>query len=1065
MSIDAHFDEAKQSQLPFAEMLINMGYRYISQKETRELRDGDISKVILRPLAERFLMNINSYQKNGVDVKFTPAEISGAIDELEKTELHQHGLINESKDKYRMLMSKTSGLSIDIGGSGKEKSQDFVFVDFENIENNDFTFTVEYEVMGRDKMRRADIVIFVNGIPFSVIENKKSSINIDDAINQLNKYQQTENIPQLFVYPQLLVAANSTGFKYGTTGTPLNFYAKWREKDFGQVSGYLESDSDIVNVIEKKVEENIYAQILKDLNGATKEHEQVLTRTLTDQDRGIYFLFEKKRMLDLVSNFVLFDGAIKIILRYQQYFGIKKIFNRIHQFEESTNNHKRRKGGVIWHTQGSGKSLTMVNLAKEIIEDESIENPRIIIVTDRRDLDKQIKDTFNSAGLKKGVHQVTSGIELLKLLGKKDSRILTTLVQKFDSAGKQKDGVVDTDSNIFVLIDEAHRSQKGEASMRMDQIIPNACYIAFTGTPLLDDSKTEKRFGSFIDKYTIDDALDDNVILPLFYVGSYAKLQFDQEKIDRYIDRVTEGESDENKLAIQKKIQSSIIKDNPQRILEISYDIQNHFSEQIHGTGLKAQVVAPSQYSAILMQEYFEEEGIIKTAVILSGSEEDENNHRKTYVSKYMKGISEKFGTNYEVNMIDSFKKDDEGTEILIVVDKLLTGFDAPRNTILYLAKELRNHNLLQAIARVNRLYENNNPAFPKTAGYIIDYSENAENLGDAMKLFGNVENQKDVENSLFDMNDKIDQLEKSYDQLFEIFKAVENKNDSNEYIELLNGEENEKERKDFYNKFNEFKKNFGEAIVFRDFSNRFEHYEMYQMDLKKMMNIKRTLAYTNADEVDFSKYKNAIIKVLDKYVTSEEVQRLTAEIDISHFAKDLSNNLDNDKARAEAMAAKMNKTISSKMESDPEFFEKFSEKIKQILDDMHSKKMKDLEAFEKMQELDNKMNSKKDDSLPVKITEIKNAGLFYRNLKDDFSVRNVEGEGYEKTIIDLMKIVNDAIIVNFQNNIDAIRRLKSKIDDYIYDDIEITDIEFSSMIQNKMVDELLLRNIDSFRK
>jgi len=1067
MSIEADFDEAKQSQLPFAEMLVNMGYRYIPQSETKTLRNGDLSQVILRPVAEQFLMNINSYEKNGEQVKFTPAEVSGAIDELEKTELNQHGLINESKEKYRMLMSKTSGTSVDIGGSGKEKSQDFVFVDFDNLENNDFAFTVEYEILGNDlKKNRPDIVIFVNGIPFSVIENKKSSVDIDDAIKQLGTRQRTENIPQLFVYPQLLVAANTTGFKYGTTGTPLKFYAKWREKDFGQVSGYLQSDNDILSIIEKEIDSELYQQILRDLNGKTQSHTQITERSLTDQDRGVYFLFEKKRMLDMVANFVLFDGAVKIIMRYQQYFGIKKIFERIHTFEENlVTGEQRRRGGVIWHTQGSGKSLTMVNLAKEIIEDERIENPRIIIVTDRRDLDVQIRDTFKTAGLKKEVYQAKSGQDLISKIQKKDSRIITTLVQKFDTAGKGTPNFCDSDDNIFVLIDEAHRSQKGEASMRMDKIIPNACYLAFTGTPLLRDSKTVKRFGNFIDKYTIDDALADNVILPLFYIGSYAKLEFDKEKVDRYIERITEGETPENKQKIQKKIQSQVIKDNPQRIGEIVYDIQKHFSEKFQGTGLKAQVVAPSQYSAILMQQYFEQEGSIQTAVVLSGSEEDENNNHKTHVAQYMKKLSEKFGSQYETNMIESFKKDDNGVEIIIVVDKLLTGFDAPRNTVLYLVKELRDHNLLQAIARVNRLYENKKSEFPKTAGYVIDYSENAENLGNAMKLFGNVQDTKDIEHSLFDMKDKIAQLERSYDELFEVFKEIENKNDSNEYIELLNGEEKEKERKDFYNKFNEFKKNFSEAVVFRDFINQFEHYDMYALDLKKMMNIKRTLAYTNADEVDFSKYKNAITDVLDKYVTAEEVERLTAEINISHFAQDVSKNLDNDKARAEAMAAQMKKTINDKMESDPEFFKKFSEKIEKIIADMHAKKMKDLDAFGELQDVEKEMNAKTDNSLPTEIVNIHNAGLFYRNLKADFQAYEVSGDNYEKAIVALATLVNKSIIVNFHNNIDSLRRLKSEIDDYIYEELGITDIEFSKSIQDKIVDELLLKNIDMFTK
>ncbi|MCK5589239.1 MAG: hypothetical protein KAI16_02935, partial [Candidatus Pacebacteria bacterium] len=267
----ANFDEAKQSQLPFAEMLVNMGYRYISVKETNRLREEDTNKVILREITEKKLMEINSYEKGDQKVKFTPAEISQSIDELEKINF-QNGLLEVSKEKYKMLMSKSSGVSVSVGGDGKDKSQDVIFVDFKNIENNDFAFTVEYIVSNT----RPDIVVFVNGIPFAVIENKKSAVSVGEAIDDLNTKQKIDKAPQLFVYAQLLVATNKSEFLYGTTDTPKKFYTRWREKDVKNVSGYISKDEEIEKVMLQEIDKDIYQNILNDLNSNTLNHSQNL---------------------------------------------------------------------------------------------------------------------------------------------------------------------------------------------------------------------------------------------------------------------------------------------------------------------------------------------------------------------------------------------------------------------------------------------------------------------------------------------------------------------------------------------------------------------------------------------------------------------------------------------------------------------------------------------------------------------------------------------------------------------------------------------------------------------
>ena len=514
-----NFDETKQSQLPFVEFLVNMGYRYISPKEVLSERGGDISKYILRDTAIKKLSEINEYEHNGEMHKFKDKDVVEAIDELENIQFE--GLIDTSRKIYSMIMPTSGGKTIKVFHGGKNVSKNFRFIDFANPLNNDFAVTVEYEAMGK-KGIRPDIVVFVNGIPFAVIENKKASESIEKALSQLNRNQGADYCPKLFIYPQLLVGANKEELKYGTTGTPNKFYASWREKGTDKDKLIKEASK----IIGKEIDKKIYQQILTDLNGATFGHTQILDRVPTEQDLSVMMMFGKARLLDLTKNHILYDAGIKKIMRYQQYFAIQKILNRIDE-KEDTKKGSKRKGGIVWHTQGSGKSLTMVMFVKALIENPNIINPRVLIVTDRRDLDRQIKTTFENSGLKKNVIQAKSGEHLIDLLRKKDLRVVTTLIHKFQSAAKKKTTLEDLDENIFVLIDEAHRSQGGMANLEMNKIIPNACYIAFTGTPLLKQEKSRQKFGSFIDKYTIDDALEDEIILPLIYEGRFVDLKSD----------------------------------------------------------------------------------------------------------------------------------------------------------------------------------------------------------------------------------------------------------------------------------------------------------------------------------------------------------------------------------------------------------------------------------------------------------------------------------------------------------------------------------------------------------
>ena len=1028
-----NFDEARQSQLPFVEMLLNLGYIYIPKDEVLKQRGQDTSNFILSEIAAQKLMEINSYEDCGSIYKFSEKDVRDAINELEH--IQYEGLIDTSQKIYNMIMPTGGGKTIGVNLGGKKLSKNFRFIDFENIESNAFHVTVEYVATGRQNIR-PDIVCFVNGIPFAVIENKKSSVPVNDAINQMNRNQGPEFCPKLFTYTQLLVGTNGKEIQYGTTGTLNKFYAVWKEKGFNDE----EIDQEVLFVMQRQIPFEIHNQICADLNGDIAETIQYTSRMITEQDRSVVFLFRKDRLLDLTKNYILFDAGIKKISRYQQYFAIHKMLKTIENDEIIDGKISRRKGGLVWHTQGSGKSLTMVMFVKALIEDPKILNPRVIIVTDRKDLDKQIKGTFENCNLKKKVTQAGSGQHLIDLIKERDLSVITTLIHKFESARKKNTVFVDNDKNIFVLIDEAHRSQNGIANFEMNKIIPNACYIGFTGTPLMKSEKESwKKFGGYIDKYTIDDALADKIVLPLIYEGRYVDLIQNAEQIDKHVERITEGLSDEQKKYLQRFTGTKVIKDNPQRIVEIAYDIEKHFIDNFQSTGLKAQIVAPSKFSAVLFEKFFKESGKIRTAVVISNEDEDgdeENLHKKEVIT-YLNSIRNNHISieKYERDVIESFKKYDDGVEIIIVVDKLLTGFDAPRNTVLYLAKDLKDHNLLQAIARVNRLYENKKEK-PKTSGFIIDYSENAKNIDTAMKLFGNYD-ETDVQGTLVDVSDKIQELEQRYSVLQDIFREIRGSTDDEEYLRFLS---DQPRRETFYKVLNAFIKDFNECFVLQDFFAKFKDVEMYKKDLKKFLEIRKASSLLYKETVDLSEYKQSLVRILDKYVDAKGVELLTKQVNITdrqQFEEAISG-LGTDKSKAEAIAAQTDRTITEKFESDPEFYDRFSKKISEILEKMRLGKLADIEALKELKSISEDVVNKKDNELPAHIRNSAGSDIFYRNLREDFGDKTMSEEDYIKTVLDIFFILKKEVVVDWYKNLDVKRRIMNVLDDYIYDSIRV---------------------------
>ncbi len=1015
-------DEANSSQIPALIQLVNMGYTYLSRQQVRDLRQNDSRRYILTDIAFEALRKINSDN-------ISDQSIYEALADLEKPRL-DNGVVKASEYVYSTLMA---GQSVQEFINGKKQSPQMRFVDFDNIQNNQFHVTAEFEI-SENSNRRPDIVLFVNGIPLAVIENKKPSVSIKDAIVQMLRNQQGTQIPKFFLYPQILVAANREDFKYGTMLTPAAFYSEWKLR--GEDSFVQQIQHQALACQNEPINDKVLHAIGQDLLRSAYQQHNI---PLNPQNLGIFCLLHPTHLLDIIRNFIVYDNNIKKIARYQQYYAIKRTLERVKPLENG-----KRRGGLIWHTQGSGKSLTMVMLVKNLIE--QVNNPRVIVVTDRIQLDGQIRDTFAACNIKKGVVQAKSANHLRELIELKSADVVTTLIHKF--AEMKTPLYIDPDPNIFVLVDEAHRTQGGAGREKMLQMLPNACILGFTGTPLLkkDRATSIHQFGGLIDAYTISEAQEDGAILPLIYQGRFVE-QDANCAMDNFFDRILEPLSKEQKAELSKKfLNSKLIEETTQRVDMIALDIHGHFKENFQGTGLKAQAVLPSKYAAICFKKALDLLGGINSAVIISDSanleeeSDDQLPEHKKEISRFLAEQKRVQGSldNYEKQQIRSFKDDPEGCEILIVVDKLLTGFDAPVNTALYLAKQLKDHNLLQAIARVNRVYEGKPGKQMKVNGFIFDYSKNAKNLKNALELFSNFA-AEDIEKALLNTSEKIADLDKIHQILLDTFKTISNKDSYEDYIVFL--KEDEERRKKFYANVS---KMIQELNVCRSLPDFYEKIDPTQLDtlskdLKRFIEIKKITQTVLAERVDFSKYEDQIRKILDKYVTAKGVEILSKPINLSdimefnRFIEDAQNGLSN-RSKAEAIAAQTQKTIHERWEQDPIFYKKFSDQVKALIETLKTAKKEDLNALlEETKQLQTEVENYEDNDIPASIREIKALHPFYRLARQDLNEKASQ-EQILQIVQHIGAVIQKEKIVDWKTSIEVKRAVRDQLEDFLFD-------------------------------
>lgn len=1036
------FKEDHISQIPALQLLQKLGYTYLSQEEALQLRGNKTTAVILDDILRKQLREINSIKiSSSKTAIFSDGNIEAGIQALKDLPMNE-GYINACESAYNLL---TLGKALEQSIDGDKKSFTLQYIDWKNINNNVFHVTEEFSVMRSTSKEhyRPDIVLFVNGIPLCVIECKRPDMKdpLKQAISQHLRNQQEDGIRNLYAYSQSILSISTNEASYATNGTPEKFWAHWEEK-FTTKEEEAEYKTQIDTVRNQPLSAEQKTQLFGDRFKYVKNYFEALDKQHvlpTMQDEYLFGLCSPQRLLDFAFNFVLFDDGQKKIARYQQFFAIKKAMKRI-----SIVNEGKRRGGVIWHTQGSGKSLTMVMLAQAIALDKSILNPKIILVTDRTDLDEQITGTFRKCGM--FVDNATTGQRLVELLQSKSDAVVTTIINKFETAIKRLPSALES-PNIFVLVDEGHRTQHGTFNIEMQKTLPNACFIAFTGTPLFKkDKKTSDKFGGEIDRYTVDKAVKDKAVVPLLYEGRHAFQEVNEKPIDNFFNMVSEPLNDIQKADLKKKFsRADQLNIAEQKIYAICWDLSYHFRDNFQGkTPFKGQLVTQTKEAAIKYKNFLDEIGIVSTELIMSAIDEregEESAYGETSdrVKSFWKKMMDEHGNSkrYEKNIISRFKNQKD-PEIIIVVDKLLTGFDEPKNTVLYLTRKLQGHTLLQAIARVNRIYPD------KDYGYIIDYYGVLGELDDALELYSSFDDfdEEDLQGTLTNIIEELKKLPQKHSEVWDIFKTISNKKDAEAYQQLLR---DEAIRVVFYDKLASFARILKMALSSIEFHKTTEEKTIakYKEDLSFFIKLRSAVLQRFSDAIDYKQYEGQIQKLIDTHIQTSEVRTVTELVNIfdkEKFQQEVEKTT-GEAAKADKIASRTAKHITEKMDEDPAFYKKFSEMLKDTIKAYEEQRISESQYLHKVKDIMDSVLSRTDSDIPAVLENRDVAKAFYGITKEALTGK-LNDEEVLKTICADIAIASDDIILKLKKvdwekpGSDVPKKMIHLIGDYMIDDV-----------------------------
>lgn len=877
------WDEAHLSEDPAVELLQLLGYTYAAPESLETERDT-LREVVLVGRLAAALKKLNPWLSDSNVHKATRA-ITGV----------QGSSLIEINEK--IFTALTYGTSLEQDRGDGKKGQTVRFFDFERPGRNDLLVTRQFKVKGTKKHIIPDVVVFVNGIPLVVIECKSPTLGdiwLKDAHDQLERYQEhgdawkEQGAPRLFDTAQLLIATCGQSARYGTVLTPQRFFAEWKVP-WPKTAAQIEAD---------------------------------LRRKPTAQDVLLCGMLDPANLLDIVRNFMVFERdpstskTIKKVCRYQQFGAVNKALQRAGTAKKPT-----ERGGVVWHTQGSGKSLTMLWLALKLRRDPRHDNPTLVIVTDRKDLDDQITGTFKNCGFQ-NPERADSVRALKRLLTGPTGKTVLTTVQKFQELSESNNGVgvYTPASNVFVFVDEAHRTQYKALAANMRAALPNAAFFGFTGTPIdKRDRSTLTTFGDYIDTYTIEQAVADGATVPIFYESRLPDLRILGSNLDALFERVFADRSKEEREAIQAKYATDlVVAGAPRRIETICLDLIDHYTKHIQPNGFKAQVVACTREAAVTYKETLDRLNAPPSAILISGSNDDE-----AHLARHHTDEEER------KSAVKRFLKSDEPLSILVVCDMLLTGFDAPIEQVMYLDSPLREHTLLQAIARVNRT------ADKKTYGLIVDYWGVSEALQEALAIFS----PSDIRGAMEPKTDELPRLQARHAAVMRFFDKVKEKRDIVACAAVL-------EPEDVRAQFNEAFRRFAASLdmVLPDPAGL-----PYVRDLKWLGKIRGAAAATYRDgKLDVSDCGAKVRQLIEEAVVADGIQILVQRVGL--FTKEFAEKLDKLKsndARASEMEHAIRDEIHVKLEEDPAFYTSLREKLEKIIEDHKARRIDDARQLE----------------------------------------------------------------------------------------------------------------------
>ncbi|QTA82714.1 Type I restriction enzyme R protein [Desulfonema limicola] len=899
-------------------------YRYLGNWEEKEDNSNIDTEILTQYLS---------------DSGYSKTLINKALFDLDRIAGDRQGsLYDVNKAVYSLLR-----YGVKVKEEAGENTQTVHLINWKEPLKNDFAIAQEVTIKGiHDK--RPDIVLYINGIAIGVLELKRSTVSVTEGIRQNLDNQKHLFIKHFFSTVQLVMAGQDVeGIRYGTIETPEKYYLKWKE-----VSKELNpNDTHLLEI--------------------TRPIRNLASKTDNLLDKNIIELLNKERLIEILHNFIVFDLGTKKICRANQYFGVKA----------SQENIRKQEGGIIWHTQGSGKSLTMVWLTKWLCEYNP--NARVLIITDRDELDKQIEKVFK--GVDEDIYRTKSGIDLIEKLNATTPNLLCSLIHKFGRKEEADyDGYMEELKNslprdfkakgeITVFVDECHRTQTGKLHKAMKSILPNTLIIGFTGTPLLkkDKQTSMEVFGRYIHTYKFDEAVKDKVVLDLRYEARDIEQKITSfDKIDEWFDAKTNGLTDFAKTELKqkwgtiKKVFSSM-----GRLQKIVADIRLDMAkkERLKNGHGNAILVSGSIYNACRFYELFQQSGFKKCAIITSfapsyadikGEETGSEGHTEKLMQYeiYQKMLDNKTPEEFEDEAKKKFVDEPAQMKLLIVVDKLLTGFDAPSATYLYIDKNMKDHGLFQAICRVNRLDGDD-----KEYGYIIDYKDLFKKLEKSVEdytteAFGDYD-KEDVEGLL---TDRLKKGKERFDDTLETVRAlcepVEPPKSQTDYIRYFCGnteipqdiKDTEPRRVVLYKAvisliraYSNIAGEMSEAGYTQDET------EKIKEEIKKYENIRKIIQLASGDYVDLKQFEPAMRHLIDNYIGAEESRILSSFDDLTlvelivERGQDALDSLPksikkNKKAMAETIENNLRKVIIEESPTNPKYYEKMSELLNELI-------------------------------------------------------------------------------------------------------------------------------------